>query len=368
MKPRTLAIGVILAVVGAPASGQDAPDPQLSAVAAAWKNRRDTNRPLEYQLTGKSVIHPPAENDPLGPPGKKAVVSPNDRTLLIDWATGRYRRETKRQTADGFEADSQVFNGKVIQGRRRELLPNGDERPGSEKRFGIGQGSLSHAIFPAEEWPVFFAAGVVPSKVSDDLYPGHMRFPPELDLWRLHGSERIDGRNCIVFRTYPTGQGKRFYEVAVDPQRDGALVRMTGLIDASTRFLNLSIHWKQSEFGWQPSAWRHERFRDGALASYDEFAVTSIRSPQVSAKDFELTPGEGEIVVRNTYSEGGDGKIEKEELLQEDRGRLVPIEIVGGEVRQKRSWWPYVMSGLVLVLGCGLVVWFRSRRRPRAAG
>src|SRR5262249_28184794 len=151
MKPRTLVLGGILTVVCAPASGHDAPDRQLAAAAAAWTKRRDAKRPLEYQLTGKPVIHPPAENDPLGPPGKKAVASRNDRTLLIDWATGRYRRETKRQTADGFEGAAQGVNGQNIQGRRPRPLPNRDERPGAGKRVGIGPGRPTHPHFSPDE-------------------------------------------------------------------------------------------------------------------------------------------------------------------------------------------------------------------------
>src|SRR5262249_61452376 len=119
MKPRTLARGGILTVVCAPAPGQDAPDPQLAAVAAAWTKRRDAKRPLEYQLTGKSVIHPPAENDPLGPPGKKAVASRNDRTLLIDWATGRYRRGGEKRNAGGGGGAGRGVSGRGSKGRRR---------------------------------------------------------------------------------------------------------------------------------------------------------------------------------------------------------------------------------------------------------
>jgi len=372
MRQRTTLLVAVLAGACLPACshGQDGADRQLSTAAAGWKKRRDVNRTLEYQLTGKWAVYPPSDGSPFGPPGnaKGPVVWRTDRTLLIDWETGKYRRETKNQTSEGFDAADQVYNGKVIQGRGRELLPSGELKPGSEKRFGIGQGSLAHAAFPVEEWPVFLAGGVVPSKVSDEYYPGHTKFSPELDLWRASGFERIEGRDCTVFRTYPTGHGKRSYEVAIDLQRDAAIVRMTGLTDQRARFLNLSIRWKQSEFGWQPSSWRYEVFRQGALASYYEFTVTAIRSPPVSSQAFELVPDEHEVIVKNTYSERGDGTVEKEELFQEEHGSLVPVEVVHGEIRRKRTWWAYVPPGLGLVLACGLAVRFHSRRRFKVAG
>jgi hypothetical protein len=370
MTLRTLLLSSFAVALWLPGRGaaQDSSDPEVSAVAAAWKKRLDGAPPLSYDLAGKWVTFPPAPGNPLGPPGKTPNVLSIERKLLVDWPTGKYRKETKDQTSEGYETLLQVYNGAVIQGRRGRLLPTGEADPAFEPKVGIGKGDLAHATFPMEYWPLFFAAGVVPSTIRDDYYPGHMKFSLALDMWKTHGRERIEGRDCIVLRTFPSGQDKRCYEVVVDPSRDGAILRLTGLIDQRARFLNLSIHWKQTAFGWQPSDWRHEKFRDGALASYHEMTVDRVQSAVVSKADFEILPAEKELVVRNTYSGESSGSITEQELLQQRNGGLVPVEIVNGEVRRKWTWRTYVFLGVGVIAVGGLLFWLQYRRRLKYAG
>src|SRR5262249_18662313 len=180
-------------------------DPQLAAIAAAWKERQSKARALRYEMNGKWVIFPAEGGSPFGPPGKTPDSRRIERVMLIDWPRGAFRKETKEQTSDGFDSWLQVFDGKVIKARRRLLSPNGELQPGFREKVGIGRGSFAHATFSADYWPIFFAAGIVPTSVTDEYFPGHLTFPAQPDMLSARGQVRVDGRACVVLATFPTG-------------------------------------------------------------------------------------------------------------------------------------------------------------------
>jgi hypothetical protein len=358
-----LAIAALLVAALCCSRADEKADPDIQGIAASWQTRQEKAPALRYEMSGKWVIFPPEGGSPIGPPGKTPKTRRIERTLLIDWPSGRFRKETKQETADGFECWLQVFDGSVMKGRPRVLLPNGDPKPDFEEKIGIGQGSHKHATFSVEYWPIFFAAGVVPTRVTQEYFPGHLRFPLDTELLTKQRNERVDGRACTVLRSFPTGEDKRSFEIVVDPGRDGAVVRFTGLIGEKSRFMNLSIRWQQTPFGWQPSEWRNELYRDGAITMYHEIKVSRVDSPTTDKADFDIVPVEKQLVIKSTFVDDEGDKLTDRSAFQQRGGSLVPVEIVDGEVRPKWTWREYSLLALGVVTAFGLLYWLRVRAR-----
>jgi hypothetical protein len=354
------------ALIAEVSHAQDQPlNPILASLGAAWKQRQDQAPAIKYHMTGKWVIYPVDTTGPGVPPGKTPKTIRIERKLIIDWPTGRYRNETNEKTDASYESKLQVYNGEVIKGKRQRLRPDGTPEPSQNEKMGIGKGSLKHALFTSDYWPIFYSNGMLPATMKDGFYPGHLKYPVALDMFHVHGTERVDGRVCTVLRTYPSGTDKAFYEYVVDRQRDGAVMRATRFIGEQQRYFNLTISYQKSAAGWQPTSWRHEAFDGRSLIQFHEFDAVQIDLPKVADSDFDIIPDENQLVVSNTYVPEHGGKVADSQLYQQRDGALVPVEMKDGQIVRRWTWRGYLLLGFVVVLGT-VLVWRTSRRWNRS--
>jgi hypothetical protein len=98
-------------------------------------------------------------------------------------------------------------------------------------------------------WPIFLATGLLPATPKDGFYPGHLKYSVVVDMFYVRGTERVDGRQCTVLRTFPLGSDKAFYEYVVDPGRDGIILRATRFIGERQRFFNLTVRYQNTDVG-----------------------------------------------------------------------------------------------------------------------
>jgi hypothetical protein len=386
-----LAGGCCLLILGAPLSAQDI-DPRVAQVVADWQKRQERIVRVRYLATGQMTIPKGSISSQLDTyyrdrgEERKVNLSPAEdvacsirQLIAIDFAGGRYRVETEKQTFDRETNERypfqqiRVFDGNEIRSWRPPQFnthPSTGVKRGAPE-LGVGQGDLSGATFGLLELPFFAGHGSIAWEFGP-ISARKLRTYPDPEMLVVHGQAAYGGRSCLVLRTQTyRASTTSFDEYWVDPGRESALVRQIHYLGKTAQY-EISIVNQSTEQGWLPKSWTYtqRQMGNGATTAICKMTVEQLElAPALPLSDFRIEERPGMIVDVAKYpSKTGAGQsteIERAIYRIGDDGKrhLISTSVP----RTSHRWWYYTAGVLAAVIVL-LAIWrIRRIRRLRTA-
>jgi hypothetical protein len=368
-----------VAFTGGPAYGQ-ATDPRLEKVFADWEQRFKRVNTVSYRLEGtnftpKGALPLPIMQQPKGKATKELPVkdlnSRIERSLLLDFPTGRIRLEVNEQQFDGETGKERTPLAYKYTYDGIEIKSVANHSRGSQPKVGdpnvmITTGNTKMRAFDSNYWPIFQAHGVIRAHGSW-LLPGEFNIKPNKELFHIHGKIIHEGQVCLVIRTYPVNTC--YDEFWVDQKRDGAVVRHLQC-DQKGPHTDADIQYQQTKGGWLPRSWTLTcRTPTGRIWSQERIKVTELQvEPEIHGADFDI-PIEPGMLVKKAHIRPSGGPVTVADLSAETYYRVSesghPTEVIidGGAERPRyfaSSWWTCTWVALLVGALAGVYWYFRK--------
>jgi hypothetical protein len=376
----TLALGAI-AVQGAAAQEQT-PDKVLQGIFADWRQRQGLFKTARYVIAGATEY-----KDASVPDGNP--IRARRSTLLLDFERKRYRLETTQDilSEEGgrglkyrVRVSTSTFDGKASHGFTHKRT-NGIEGIDDQNLADliIGKGEYVGTEFDNHLYPILFAHGLVPT-VHTDIQM--QKLPPAYSAedFDVRGRQALEGRECTVVRTEPTGGTKTpiYDEFWLDATQGSAIWRHVSF-NGTNPWTRMDITWTKRPFGWWPQDWTIAWSVNHKLRRVHRLQIQTFQpNPEVADSDFALEAKPGMRVDVQDMPPRGTGLDPRyparKTYLVSATGSWEEISatgfrtIDGRTLAPQRGWsWIYAaITGAIALGAVGYLVWRKRSTRAKS--
>lgn len=356
---------VLVALALTPAAD---PTDDLARVLAGWERRRASLRTARFEVQWNRDGQPP-----VGKPVSLGMMYPTDgtATVLLDVADTRFRHDEDcrygyyhpRVAAATYRwiTSDRLVTGRAWRHMQVEARPVPVDPSTSVALHTITWPVHRHSDTAL---PLFWATGRLLRIHEDMKVQTSFGWVPEVGRYTVAGSEVIDGRRCLIL-TDSTSRDTW----AVDPERDGAVIRKRLPIRAG-EYTDWVVRYEETPHGWLPTGWTRSVSIPGQPTDTGlHYRVTQLAVNQpLPASEFEpdLAPGQPITIDDIPHTVRPDGQFEMDPVYaqairrEEFKARMLAM------LRDPRTW---VLVGLLALLFIVAVAWriLRSRRDEPAA-
>jgi hypothetical protein len=348
--------------------------PDLEKVLIDWRVRQEKSTSAHYQMKGARTIPKGQISKGMDPEFPEGQIIPStditlqiQRKFVLDFDNHRLVQEKRYFIFRNDELkfvpwySLSLFDGDVLREfEPTEKLTSPDYSPDplrvEVRKIKVNVNDL---LLDREQFPIFFAHGLVPSGSQASLILKKENFPITHDQFFVDRTQLLGDIPCIIVKSKVAENGIQF-EYWVDPSRKSAIIKSIIYRNLKPLIQIENIEHKMTEWGWVPETWVCNYVVDSGreIESSEKLVVTAVSINQSFSKsDFQGQYSQGMIVQdlgTNQYyrvdSEGQLKKVTRKELI-DDKPPIL--------------WWRYGVLVLVCVFS-GILLWrffsFRSKK------
>jgi outer membrane lipoprotein-sorting protein len=354
-----------------------APDPRLERMFADWKERQEDFKSVRYEIDGARVTARGSGTDSMGRPVKpekppRDISCPVHWVFLIDFTTGRYRREVNEVLYEVGTGKSypritlDAFDGSLIRGampRQANTTKNFTPSPSAPDVVTIS-GNLRAVPFQSEYLPIFFGHGIIRT-MGHEIFAGGFANQPDIANFHIHGNAVHSGRSCVVIRNQALKLSTTSYdEYWVDTGRKSSIVRYVEYSGGKV-FNDISIDYKDVRNHWLPARWVFTHYNLGRTSFLDRMTAEVKIDPDFSDADFKFDASPGMLVEESHYGDSPNPLVtpEAQRKFYTINESGIKTEIIDGETVKAWPVWKWAIPVAFLVIS---FCWLGFRRYKRA--